>query len=44
MVDALQGRKRDTISESYYKLNPERIRERYIEILDKLLINNNYKK
>lgn len=44
LADALQGRKRDSITESYYKLNPERIRERYIEVLDKLTINKPYEK
>jgi hypothetical protein len=39
--DALQGRKRDNITESYYKQNPERIRERYIEVLPKITINEN---
>jgi len=44
LADALQGRKRDSITESYYKLNPDRIRERYIEVLDKLTINKPYEK
>jgi integrase len=51
LADALQGRRRDSITESYYKLNPERIKERYIEVLPKLRIsqkpveiNNDYYK
>jgi site-specific recombinase XerD len=44
LADALQGRKRDSITESYYKLNPERIRERYIEVLDQLTINQTFEK
>ena len=51
LADALQGRRRDSITESYYKLNPERIRERYLEVLPKLRIsekpveiNNDYNK
>jgi hypothetical protein len=39
LADALQGRRRDSITESYYKLNPERIRERYLEVLPKLRIS-----
>ncbi|MDR0912697.1 MAG: integrase [Methanobrevibacter sp.] len=38
LADALQGRKRDTITESYYKQNPKRIKEKYLEILPKLRI------
>lgn len=39
LADALQGRRRDSITESYYKLNPERIRGRYLEVLPKLRIS-----
>jgi hypothetical protein len=38
LADALQGRKRDSITESYYKQNPKRIKERYLEVLPKLTI------
>ncbi|MCL2156392.1 MAG: integrase [Methanobrevibacter sp.] len=38
LADALQGRRRDSVTESYYKLNPERIRERYLEVFHKLRI------
>jgi integrase len=50
LADCLQGRMRDSITESYYKQNPQRIKERYLEILPKLrisqdsfVVNNEYK-
>ena len=38
LADALQGRKRDLITESYYKQNPKRIKELYLEIVHKLRV------
>jgi hypothetical protein len=38
LADALQGRKRDSVTESYYKQNPKRIKERYKEVVHKLMI------
>ena len=38
LVDALQGRKRDLITESYYKQNPKRIKQLYLEVVHKLRI------
>lgn len=39
LANALQGRKSNSIIESYFKKNPERLRERYLEHLNKLMIN-----
>jgi hypothetical protein len=38
LANALQGRKRDKTTESYFKYNPKRIKERYLKIVDKLII------
>lgn len=39
LANALQGRKSNSIIESYFKKNPQRLRERYLEHLNKLMIN-----
>lgn len=39
LANALQGRKSNPITESYFKKNPKRLRDRYIEHLNKLMIN-----
>ncbi|GAA5819084.1 MAG: Pseudogene of conserved hypothetical protein [Methanobrevibacter sp. CfCl-M3] len=39
LVNALQGRKADPVSESYFKHNPKRLREKYLDHLDKLTVN-----
>ncbi|MCC7562090.1 MAG: integrase [Methanobrevibacter arboriphilus] len=38
-ANTIQGRKSDPITEAYFKRNPERIREKYLEHLPKLTIN-----
>lgn len=38
-ANTLQGRRADIITETYFKHNPERIREKYLEHLPKLTIN-----
>jgi site-specific recombinase XerD len=38
-ANTIQGRKADSISEAYFKNNPKRIKERYLEYLPKLTIN-----
>ncbi|MDR1818788.1 MAG: integrase [Methanobrevibacter sp.] len=39
LANALQGRKADSVSESYFKHNPKRLREKYLDHLDKLTVN-----
>jgi len=39
LANALQGRKSNSITESYFKKNPKRLRERYTPYLNKLMIN-----
>lgn len=39
LANALQGRKSNSIKESYFKKNPKRLRERYTPYLNKLMIN-----
>jgi integrase len=39
LANTLQGRKSNSIVESYFKKNPKRLRERYLEHLNKLMIN-----
>lgn len=38
-ANTIQGRKSDTITETYFKRNPKRIKEKYIEHLPNLTIN-----
>ena len=38
-ANTIQGRQSDTITETYFFKNPERIREKYVEYLDILTIN-----
>lgn len=38
-ADTLQGRKPDSVTEAYFKHNPKRIKEKYLEHLPKLTIN-----
>lgn len=39
LANTLQGRKADIITETYFKHNPKRIKEKYLEHLPKLTIN-----
>lgn len=39
LANAFQGRKPKPVTESYFKKNPKRVRERYIPHLNKLMIN-----
>lgn len=39
LANTLQGRKADSITEAYFKKDPERIKKKYIEHLPKLTIN-----
>lgn len=39
LANTLQGRKSDLITETYFKNNPKRIKEKYLEHLPKLTIN-----
>ncbi len=39
LANELQGRKSNSIKESYFKKNPKRLRERYTPYLNKLMIN-----
>lgn len=39
LANALQGRKADSVTEAYFKHNPKRIKEKYMEHLPKLTIN-----
>lgn len=38
LANTLQGRKPDDITNAYFKVNPERIREKYLKYLPKLTI------
>jgi integrase len=38
-ANALQGRKPDSVTESYFKHNPKRLREKYLDHLDKLTVD-----
>jgi hypothetical protein len=40
LTNTLQGRKTDHITETYFKMNPRRIKEEYIKHLPKLTVNN----
>lgn len=39
LVNTLQGRKADSVTEAYFKHNPKRIKEKYLEHLSNLTIN-----
>ncbi|MDR2624192.1 MAG: integrase [Methanobrevibacter sp.] len=39
LANALQGRRADPVSESYFKHNPKRLREKYLDHLPKLTVN-----
>jgi len=42
LANTIQGRKEDSVTESYFKKDPKRIRERYKKHLDKLTVNKTY--
>jgi integrase len=39
LANALQGRRADSVTESYFKHNPNRLREKYLDHLSKLTVN-----
>ncbi|MDR3290528.1 MAG: hypothetical protein LBT10_00105 [Methanobrevibacter sp.] len=39
LADALQGRKRDSVTESYYKTDPKRLKEKYLGVLPLLTVS-----